>query len=447
MIKEYKKRFVISTMLMVSMVLLAAFIALSVSAYRSEYNGLIGTMEQVLRPLEYTRGGFQTFNKRGPMGMPSFPGGGPMGQQGGPGSSQSDEPDTENSRRSRDTGLSDDNITTLLYDQSEDRITILTRDSDLDQEAIYAAVEAIADAEDKYGRISEYGLIYYKESGDMGLKIALADSAYLNTKIFSRLGGLSLAFIGIMALMLLMSMRMAKTAVKPLEEAIDMERQFVADISHDLKTPISVMMANNSVLRSSPDATISEQMQWIDSSDEAARNMRGLVEEMLTLSSLESQSRSAEAERTRVDLSSAAEKCVLQMESLAFERGVAIEEELEEGIHILAKPEFAERICSGLIENALKYESLGGSIKVKLYKDRKRAVFSVKNGGILISGDDLPHIFERFYRSDKARSEKKGFGLGLPIIKQLCEMSGAHISAESSEGEGTIFTVVFDTLD
>ncbi len=431
MISEYRKRFVISTMLMVSLVLLAGFIALSVSGYRSEYSSLMNTMEQVLRPIDYARGGFQVFDRRKPDGMQGFPGDRPQDMPGG----------------RRDIGISDTNITTLIYDTDSSQITIMTNDSELDQEAVYAAVDIIADASENSGRLKDYDLIYYKESGMGGLKIALAGSSYLNSKVLSRLGGISLAFLGIMILMLLISVKLSKTAVKPLEEAIDMERQFVADISHDLKTPISVMMANNSVLRSSPDATVAEQMQWIDSSDEAARNMRGLVEEMLTLSSLESQSRSAEAERTRVDLSSAAEKCVLQMESLAFERGVAIEEELEEGIHILAKPEFAERICSGLIENALKYESLGGSIKVKLYKDRKRAVFSVKNGGILISGDDLPHIFERFYRSDKARSEKKGFGLGLPIIKQLCEMSGAHISAESSEGEGTIFTVVFDTLD
>lgn len=427
MISEYRKRFVISTMLMVSLVLLAGFIALSVSGYRSEYSSLMNTMEQVLRPIDYARGGFQVFDRRRPEGMQGFPGDKPQDMPGG----------------RRDIGISDTNITTLIYDTDSSQITIMTNDSELDQEAVYAAVDIIADAPENSGRLKDYDLIYYKESGMGGLKIALADSSYLNSKVLSRLGGISLAFLGIMALMLLISVKLSKTAVKPLEEAIDMERQFVADISHDLKTPISVMMANNSVLRSSPDATISEQMQWIDSSDEAARSMRNLVEEMLTLSSLEAQSRSIEDEKTSVDLSSTAEKCVLQMESLAFERGVLIDEELEEGLKILAKPEFAERICSGLIENALKYEPVGGTISVRLARERKKAVFSVRNGGSLISQEDLPHIFERFYRGDKARSGKKGYGLGLPIIKQLCQLSAAEIRAESSESAGTVFTVEF----
>ncbi len=426
MIKQYRKRFVISTMLMVSLVLLAAFIALSVSGYRSEYSSLMGTMEQVLRPIDYARGGFQVFDRRGPGGMQSPPGGEPQKQP-----------------QRRELGISDNNITTLIYDSNSGQINILTEDSGLDQEAVYAAVDSIADSDAKSGRISDYGLIYLKDESPVGLKIALADSSYLSSKVIARLGGLSLAFLSIMALMLLISVRLSKTAVKPLEEAIDMERQFVADISHDLKTPISVMMANSSVLRSNPEATIAQQMQWIDSSDEAARSMRQLVEEMLTLSSLEAQNRSIESEKQPVDLSSAAEKSVLQMESVAFERGVLMDEDIEEGLMILSKPEFAERICTGLIENALKYEPAGGTISVRLKKDHKKALFSVRNGGSLIPEEDLPHIFERFYRGDKARSGKGGYGLGLPIIRQLCELSGAHISARSSEAEGTVFTVEF----
>ena len=184
---------------------------------------------------------------------------------------------------------------------------------------------------------------------------------------------------------------------------MDMERQFVQDISHDLKTPVTVVLANNSILRSNPDATVAEQQQWIDSTDEAAKNMMELVNEMLTLASLEAaEKKSAEAgtaELHPVDLTNSAQKCILQMESVAYDRGVELTTDIGEGITALGD-----------------------------------------------TAEDLPHIFERFYRGDKARSEK-GHGLGLPILKSTAELMGAELSASSSKENGTVFTAVFDAAE
>jgi len=217
----------------------------------------------------------------------------------------------------------------------------------------------------------------------------------------------------------------------------------VADISHDLKTPVTVVMANSSILKSNRDSTVEEQLQWVESTEDAARNMMGLVDEMLTLSSLESAGRTVEKEA--VSISSAAEKCVLQMESLAFEKGVELVSQIPENVEVLADRDHVQRIVSGLIDNALKYEPSGGRVDVELSEEKKKAVLSVKNRGSYIAREDLPHIFERFYRADKARSDKKGYGLGLPIINKMAELSGAKIFAKSSEEEGTEFTVEFET--
>ena len=248
-----------------------------------------------------------------------------------------------------------------------------------------------------------------------------------------------------MGLFFLISLWLSGLAAKPMEKAVEMERQFVADISHDLKTPITVVLANNSILRSSPEATVAEEMPWVESTDLAAKNMMTLVNEMLTLSSLESVERTVKKER--VDLSSVTEKSVLQMESVAYDRGVTVESEVDPGAVLVADPDHVARIVDGLLENALKYEPDGGSVLLTLKRSRKKATLAVRNKSSFISKEDLPHVFERFYRGDKARADRKGFGLGLPIIRQMVLLSGGDLTVESDRETGTVFTAVFDTAE
>ncbi len=224
-----------------------------------------------------------------------------------------------------------------------------------------------------------------------------------------------------------------------------MERQFTADVSHDLKTPITVVLANSSILRSNPDADAKERMQWVESTENAAKKMMTMVEQMLTLSALEAKGR--RIEKAPVSLSSTAEGVALGMDAVAYERGVTVETEIAENIRVLATEEYAEKICASLLENAIKYEPDGGQVELRLTADRKKATLTVRNRGGVISPEDLPHVFERFYRGDKARSAQGGHGLGLPILKQIVDLLGAEIRVESAPETGTVFTVVFDRAD
>ena len=146
-----------------------------------------------------------------------------------------------------------------------------------------------------------------------------------------------------------------------------------------------------------------------------------------------------------MDLSAAAEKSVLQLESVAFERGVTLDSEIEENVFAAATTEYAERICTSLLENALKYEPAGGNVTLRLERTKKKARLTVRNQGSRIDPQDLPHIFERFYRADKTRGETQGNGLGLPILKKITELCGGTIDAASSEEIGTVFTVEFQS--
>ena len=428
MLKGYRRRFVAYNMLLVGVVLLVALIWQGVYLYRSSYQELRNTMRLVVEPFGGERGAWfrERVNGAPPEGEPPAP---PDGEQLRPMDGAGDA-----ARR-----IIEEGILTVLYDSGSDAVSLLSRESFLDEETLAAAVRSAAAQSESFGKLDGFGLYYYKEGGAESCRIALADTAYLGSRTLKNVLTLAAVFAVSMALVYVISVRLSKLAAKPMEDAVELERQFVADISHDLKTPITVILANNSILRSAPESSASEREPWLASTDEAAKNMMTLVGEMLTLSNLESVGRSVV--RTAVDLSSAAEKAALQLESLAYERGVEIETQIEEDVTVLGDAEYCARICGGLLENALKYEPDGGRVTVTLACARKKAVYAVRNAGSYIAPEDRAHIFERFYRGDKARSSAGGHGLGLPIIRQMTELLGGAITAESSEDRGTVFTV------
>lgn len=427
MLKQYRRRFIAATTGLVGAALLVMFIALGVTMYRNVYTELRNTMSMVLRPWNEAGDGFQSLR---PSDRPDPP----------------ERPDGTPPRHDQTDRITDEAIVTVFYNKASGEISVLS-DTTLDDDGaqLAAAIERITTLANDFGTLNDEGLIYCREGQDAFCKIALTDVSYARTRILNRLLTLAALFVASLALVFLISLLLAKRAARPMEDAIRMERQFVADISHDLKTPITVILANNSILKLNPDAKVSEQEQWLESTDTAAKNMMTLVNEMLTLSALESTER--KAEKTAVDLSEAAEKSVLQMESLTYDRGVILESDIDPGITILANREYTERICNGLIENAIKYEPVGGRVTVTLKRNRKTATLTVRNSGSVIAEEDLPHIFERFYRGDKARTSQDGHGLGLPIIRQMAESFGAEIRAVSSPEDGTAFLVTVSIVD
>ena len=427
MLKAYRRRFVVFNMLLVGIVLLTALVFQWLYLYRSAYNELQNTMRLIVEPLGGAPMGFFLFDAEGRETPP-----------------EPQPPDGGLTRRD-ERRIIEERILAVFYDSGSDEYTLLSREGFLAEDKLAEAVRAAAAQEGSFGRLGELGLYYYREGGGDNCRIALADTAYLGSRILKNSLTLAAVYAVTMILVWFISRRLSKLAAKPMEDAMELERQFVADISHDLKTPITVILANNSVLRSNRDSTPAEREQWLGSTDQAAKNMMRMIDEMLTLSNLDSVGKSVVT--VPLDLSSAAEKAVLQLESLAFERGVELETDLAGGVTVRGNAEYCARICSGLVENALKYEPAGGRVTVTLRADRKKAVFTVCNQGSFIAPEDLPHIFERFYRGDRARDSRGGHGLGLPIIRQMAGLLGGEVGAESSEQDGTRFTATFELAE
>ena len=406
----YRKRFVQFNMLLIGIVLAVMVAVIAGYMTRDYYTGLRETMEQVVAPLR--------FFSLPPEGRPEKP--------------EFQEPPEDIQRK---------DILTVFYSQEDDSYTLLSNSEVFSQEELPSLLHTIVSQEKDFGILYGQNAIYYR-SGKTPYKIAIASTDYIVHSVVNLVLVLLAVWVGAMLLFLLISIRLSAVAARPMEEAMQREKQFVADASHDLKTPLSVILANNSILMENPENKVGDLRRWLDSTQEAAKRMQKLIAEMLTLADVERQD--VPLVREEVDLANIAMKADLELESVAFEKNVTLEDDLPDRCMVTGNADYLLRIVMSLLENALKYEPSGGRVSIHLTQSKKKTVLSVCNRGSRIADEDLPHVFDRFYRSDKSRTNSAGsFGLGLAITKEMVERLGGTISVTSSQEEGTIFSVTF----
>ncbi len=321
--------------------------------------------------------------------------------------------------------------------------------ANMDEAILSRAVNYVFESDYDFGHIPELNLFYNKTGIMSGCRIAFADSSqyfyYLQT-IF--IDGAILIIFSSVFLWIIMRF-LAKTSLRPVEKAWTQQKNFIADASHELKTPLTVILTNSGILKSHPDASIAEQMQWIESTHEEAAHMKELVEKLLLLAKTEDVSRKNMFEN--VNLSEISMQLALQYEPVAFERGALLYTDIDRDIYINGDSVALNQIIHILLDNAIKYSGEQGEVTLSLkkrhsYSLRKSTGYvylTTRNTGTPIPEEDLPHLFERFYRSDKARTSGGGYGLGLSICKNLAELHNADISVSSDEHNGTVFTVKF----
>lgn len=234
-------------------------------------------------------------------------------------------------------------------------------------------------------------------------------------------------------------------ALRPVEQAWEQQRRFVSDASHELKTPLAVILANTQIL-DRHEGVSEDARRWVTSTSEEAEHMKALVGDLLQLARADESAAGGAVSVMRhedVDLSELVESAALEFDAVAFERGCMLETEVTEGIHVEGDPEWLERLTRILIDNACKYGAEGTTVTLTLTRVGSHPTLSVNNLGNPIDPEDLPHVFERFYRSDKARIREGegGFGLGLAIAKGIADAHGGSIQVTSNEASGTTFRV------
>lgn len=252
---------------------------------------------------------------------------------------------------------------------------------------------------------------------------------------------LSVVAVGVIIIFYFISMFFSKRAVKPVAESWEKQKQFIADASHELKTPLTIINSNCDALLENRYETVESQIKWLDYIQIGTDRMANLVGQLLVLAKMDDMG--GTITRGNVDISNLALDTTRSMEAVAHEKNLKLFHNFEPNIIIKSDSEKIAAVLTILLENATKYAD--SYINVKLEKVKRHVFFTVKNDGIGISGKDLPKIFDRFYRGDKSRQGNNSFGLGLSIAKTIVENLDGKISVESKMGEYTIFTVVFPT--
>ena len=279
------------------------------------------------------------------------------------------------------------------------------------------------------GTVENYHLRYLRRSNGLYEKLAFVDMSMERAMLREMMA--SYLFIGGAALLLLLAAAVLLSwwATRPVEQAWRQQRQFLSDASHELKTPLTVILSNAEMLDT---ASLEDRpARWADNIRSEARRMKTLVEEMLTLARADSMAPAAVF--GQASLSEAAEDCALAFDPVAFEAGKPLEYCLAENICVLGDGEKLRRLVSILLDNAIKYGAPGGTVTLTLERRERQAVLTVSNPGE-IPEEELPRLFQRFYRADVSRGEQSGFGLGLSIADAIAREHKGALRAESGGG-------------
>lgn len=224
-----------------------------------------------------------------------------------------------------------------------------------------------------------------------------------------------------------------------LDDAFQNSKRFVADASHDLRTPLTILRGE--LENFAGDTRLdSELRDRVGSMLEEVVHLGKIVEQLFTLSRLDAGE--GQNEWTHFDLAELAQTTAEQMNLLAVDKDISISCDASQPVSVKGNRVRLKQVVVNLLDNAIKYTPEKGAIQLRVHGVNGHAVLEVKDNGIGIPPDALPHIFERFYRVDKARSaDSESAGLGLAIVKSICIAHGAEVEAQSTVGSGSCFRV------
>ena len=286
------------------------------------------------------------------------------------------------------------------------------------------------------GSGSSGGFRYYKEEKPYGYFVVLANNDLGFSKNVGRhLLRVSLSVsLPVLLFLFCISILLSRYAISPAVNALKRQKQFISDAGHELKTPLSTITVNAAVLASELGPN-----KYMDCIQYETQRMDVLVRQLLDVACLDD---AEPVERREVfSLSEVVYQATLPFESLAFEQDIRYTTDIQENCSFCGDPERIRQVAGILLDNAFKYCRSGGEVSLQLRQEGRHLVLEVYNTGPGIAPEDLPHIFERFYRCDKARTGNGSYGLGLAIARAAVEAAGGKISVESEYGHWSRFRV------
>lgn len=410
MISKLKRQFVLINMGFVSIVLVAVLVIIGLISYQRVKEDSLMSMEKALsREIGTAFPAFEIGGKRPEKRAPLVP------------------------------------VFTVLLDENRHISAISKENVSITESLVSEITDQALEAGKQNGVLLEYELRFMLRNTPDGLKIAFADMDREIQTMTNLLFSLLLVGIGALGAFFVVSIYLSKWALKPVEAAWEKQKRFVADASHELKTPLTVILANSGILLSHKEDTIANQAKWVEYTQVEAERMKKLVDELLFLAKYDSDHRPEL--KAHVNISDALWSCLLPFESVAYEKGIEMAMDIEPDLTLPASESQLKQLAVILIDNACKYAGENGRISVRLSRLGDQINLSVTNTGAVISEDQMAHIFDRFYRIDSSRArDQGGYGLGLAIASTIVETHGGKIGVKSSLEQGTTFTVSFKAV-
>lgn len=410
MLKQLRHKFILINMLLVSLVLTAVFAALVLSTARQLEQDSIAAMEMAMRWRDRGEAPFFAFELPGP---------------------------------DREGWVRNHMIPTfcvIINAEGRPGEVVSGSNTTVSDEVLEQAVAQALESGQDHGALHMLGLRFLlRDSPEGERRLAFSDMSWERASQTRLIISSLLVGLVCLACFFLISLLLSRVALRPVEQAWAQQGQFVADASHELKTPLTVILANTGIVLSHPEQRVADNRKWLEYIQEEAQQMKALVEDLLFLAKNDAAQLPAAAGLNFSDL---VEGCLLRFESVAFERGVALDSRVKPGLSLIGDKNALERLVMILLDNAVKYAGAEGRVFLLLEERQDRAFLSVQNTGEPISPEHLPHLFKRFYRVDGSRSrEQGGYGLGLSIAQAVTRSHRGDITVASDAAQGTVFTV------
>ena len=322
---------------------------------------------------------------------------------------------------------------TVLFDKTGNVVKTFTESiySITEEVAIEYAQKIMRDGGD-CGWISNYR--YKTFSTDSGVGVVFVDGSMSRSVLMQSTMTAGIVLLGCAALVLILIFLLSKKAVKPIAESYEKQKQFITDANHELKTPLTLILANLDIAE-----TELGQNEWLDDIRSEGERMTELVNQLVALSRIDEDGHTMNM--TRISFGELVADTVAEFEPLAKERGKAILASVDKDITYFGDETLLKRIVGILMDNSIKYCDNGGEIFVKLHGGRK-IVLTVENTYAAVGELELNRLFDRFYRADKARKFTGGYGVGLSIAKAIAEKHKGDITAYKKDSAQIGFKVV-----
>lgn len=324
---------------------------------------------------------------------------------------------------------------TVIYNDNNEVIDIINHTQDISSDEIKTIAKEILESDKK--ETMKIGNLYFDDysycfKGHNSLTIIYNKMA--KNKLLNLLKTSGIIFVILEAVIIFASIKITSWIIKPVIETFNKQKQFIADASHELKTPIAVIMANAEALEKEPTET-----KWLNNIKTETERMNELISDLLDLAKLENSSQ--RATYTEENLSKIIEKTALTFESLIYENKLKFNYDIESDITLKCNGTQIKQLVAILLDNAIEYANENGEIGLQLEKQKNDVILKVSNTGKEIPKEIQEKIFERFYRADEARTRSKNkYGLGLAIAKNIVTNHNGKITVQSTS-EKTTFIV------